>query len=168
MDNKALLNCVEQILAEKGGTHHVDDIAVMVADAHPTLNKELANLPARLSNCLSYDLKHKETRFSKPKNNSGGFKRGMYQLRRKRKKRFSLPISIAPFVNTQYTGRAGEHAVLSELLFWGFNVSLMAVDDGIDIVASKDNRYFHIQVKTATESEVNGNASFNYTGEFKL
>ena len=29
----------------------------------------------------------------------------------------------------------------------------MTVDDGIDIVASKDNKYFHIQVKTSNSSE---------------
>ncbi|MEG2922107.1 MAG: hypothetical protein RR856_13825, partial [Acinetobacter sp.] len=36
-----------------------------------------------------------------------------------------------------------------------FNASYMAVDDGIDIVASKDNKYFHIQVKTANLSDSN-------------
>jgi len=35
---------------------------------------------------------------------------------------------------------------------------MMAVDDGIDIVASKDNQYFHIQVKTSNGS----NGAFTY------
>ena len=39
---------------------------------------------------------------------------------------------------------------MSELLFWGFNASIMTVDDGVDIVASKDGKFFLIQVKTAT------------------
>lgn len=39
--------------------------------------------------------------------------------------------------------------MFSELLFREFNASLMAVDEGIDIVASKNNNYFHIQVKAA-------------------
>ena len=162
MDNKALLNCVEQLLIEKGRAHHVDDLAVMLADAHPTLNKQVDELPVRLSQCLSNDIKKSDSRFSKPKNNQGGFRRGIYQIKRRRAKKTVLPVSVAPTVTTQYTGRAGEHAVLSELLFWGFNASLMAVDDGIDIVASKDNMYFHIQVKTANKSGSNGNTQFNF------
>jgi hypothetical protein len=47
-----------------------------------------------------------------------------------------------------YVGKAGEHAVLSELLFRGYNASLMAVDTGIDILATKDNKTFNLQVKT--------------------
>jgi len=39
---------------------------------------------------------------------------------------------------------------LSELLFHGFNASIMSVDDGIDIVASKGSDFFYIQVKTAS------------------
>lgn len=57
----------------------------------------------------------------------------------------------APVVTPLFTGAAGEFAVLSELLFRGFNASKMTVDDGIDVVASKNDRYLHIQVKTANE-----------------
>lgn len=39
---------------------------------------------------------------------------------------------------------------MSELLFWEYNVSSMIVDDGIDIVASKENKFFYIQVKTSS------------------
>lgn len=42
---------------------------------------------------------------------------------------------------------------MAELLFWGFNVSLMSVGEGIDVVASKDNKFFHIQVKTTYQNE---------------
>lgn len=48
-----------------------------------------------------------------------------------------------------YTGKGGEHRVCSELLFRGFNASIMSVDVGMDIVAVKENRLFGIQVKTA-------------------
>ena len=47
-----------------------------------------------------------------------------------------------------YVGKAGEHAVLSELLFRGYNASLMSVDTGIDILATKENKVFNLQVKT--------------------
>lgn len=58
--------------------------------------------------------------------------------------------SIDPFmgINTTYQGKGGEYAVASELLFRGFNTNMMTVDDGIDIIASKDQKFYFIQVKT--------------------
>lgn len=47
-----------------------------------------------------------------------------------------------------FTGRAGECAVMSELLFRGYNVNRMMVDGGIDLVAFKDGFYYFYQVKT--------------------
>jgi len=52
----------------------------------------------------------------------------------------------------QYTGKAGEHVVLSELLFRNFNAGIVSVDDGMDIVAVKNNKLYNIQVKTANEN----------------
>lgn len=49
-----------------------------------------------------------------------------------------------------YVGKAGEYAVASELFFRNYNVSMMGVDEGIDLVASREGRTFHIQVKTST------------------
>lgn len=48
-----------------------------------------------------------------------------------------------------FTGKGGEYLVCSELLFRGFNASIMSVDVGLDIVATKDNKMFGIQVKTS-------------------
>lgn len=48
-----------------------------------------------------------------------------------------------------FTGKGGEHLVCSELLFRGFNASIMSVDIGMDIVAVKENQLFGIQVKTS-------------------
>lgn len=47
-----------------------------------------------------------------------------------------------------YFGKAGEFAVVSELLFRGYSASIMSVDEGIDITASKNDKFFFIQVKT--------------------
>lgn len=47
-----------------------------------------------------------------------------------------------------YVGTAGETAVISELMFNGFNANRMMIDEGIDIVATKNNVYRYIQVKT--------------------
>ncbi len=60
-----------------------------------------------------------------------------------------------------YIGKAGEHAVLSELLFRGYNAALMSVDVGVDIVATKDNETFNIQIKTRNISKKHGAFYFN-------
>ena len=52
-------------------------------------------------------------------------------------------------IPTLYLGAAGELAVLSELVFRGYNANRMMIDDGIDIVAMKNNIYTYIQVKTS-------------------
>lgn len=52
-------------------------------------------------------------------------------------------------IDKTFEGAAGETAVISELLFREYNANRMMVDKGIDIVASKDNVYYYIQVKTS-------------------
>lgn len=52
--------------------------------------------------------------------------------------------------DTNFFGKAGEYAVMSELLFREYNANNMAVDEGIDIVASKENNFYFIQVKTVS------------------
>jgi hypothetical protein len=155
-----LLDQVEEVLAEHKKPAHVDRIAELLIIKFPNLSIPLSELPSKLSSALSIDVKKKngKARFSKVKNNKGGFKRGVYRLRTRPKVIPEIPS--APSVSSQYTGKAGEHAVISELLFNGFNASAMTVDDGIDVVASKDNQYFHIQVKTANRSE---NGVFGFT-----
>jgi len=56
-------------------------------------------------------------------------------------------------IGTQYIGKAGEYLVCSELLFRGYNASVMSVDDGIDIFATKKNTLYNIQVKTSNENK---------------
>lgn len=58
-------------------------------------------------------------------------------------------------VESGFTGKAGEHLVCSELLFRGFNASIMSVDVGMDIVATKDNQLLGIQVKTSNLNKFN-------------
>lgn len=58
-----------------------------------------------------------------------------------------------------FIGKGGEHLVCSELLFRGFNASIMSVDEGVDISAIKDNTFFGIQVKTSRE---NNNNVYNF------
>ena len=51
--------------------------------------------------------------------------------------------------NSTYIGTAGECAVMSELMFSGYNANRMMIDEGADIIAVKDNIYYYIQVKTS-------------------
>lgn len=60
-----------------------------------------------------------------------------------------------------YIGKAGEHAVITELLFRGYNAALMSVDVGVDIVATKGNETFNIQVKTRNISKRHDAFYFN-------
>lgn len=153
-----LLEQIAEVLKEEKKEMHVDDIAIALVNRYPHIQIPMDQLPLKISGALSADiLKNKnKSNFTKPKNKTGGFKRGVY---RAKIARVTIPKEIVipqqPKVTALYTGKAGEFAVMSELLFFGFNASYMAVDDGIDIVATKDNKYFHIQVKTSNLSESN-------------
>ncbi len=75
------------------------------------------------------------------------YNNGKYKKRKNRK----LPTDVEiETIGTAYIGTAGECAVMSELLFRGYNANRMMVDDGVDIIAAKDNLYYYIQVKTTS------------------
>lgn len=157
-----LLEAARQILIEAKQPMHVNDIAAEAVRTHRNEQMSADEFARRVSSALAANLKTKTPAFGKVKNKDGSLKRGIYRVRQTRA---SAPKPIeAPQVTTAFLGKAGEHAVMSELLFWGFNASLMAVDEGIDVVASKDNRYFHIQVKTASPSDT-GRYTFTIRNE---
>lgn len=58
-------------------------------------------------------------------------------------------------IGSGYIGKAGEYLVCSELLFRGYNASIMSVDTGVDIVATKENHLYGVQVKTARLNNYN-------------
>lgn len=58
-------------------------------------------------------------------------------------------------ITAQYIGRADEHLIVSELLFRGFNASIMSVDEGLDVTAVKGEKLFNIQAKTSNENKFN-------------
>lgn len=76
------------------------------------------------------------------------YSKGFFQKRKGRK----LPVDddLVLRTPTEYLGRAGECAVMSELMFRGYNANRMMIDEGIDIVAVKDNIYYYVQVKTVS------------------
>lgn len=153
-----LIDQVIEALMQSKQSMHVDEIAKTIVARYPNIQLNVEDLSTKVASLLAADIKRKKgnSLFSKPKNKTGGFKRGIYRLKLGRRivpKTFKVPEQ--PKVTSQYTGKAGEFSVMSELLFFGFNASAMTVDDGIDIVASKDDAYFHIQVKTANTSAQN-------------
>lgn len=79
---------------------------------------------------------------------------GKYYRARRRGKIICQP-DLTPIVDTNYIGKAGECSVMAELLFHGYNVNNMMVDEGIDLVASKNNVFYYIQVKTRIVDEAN-------------
>lgn len=100
-------------------------------------------------------------------------KLGVYKFKRSKDDILTIlpdPIQLTPSISAEnkiknnttiqqtsplnlFIGKAGECAVMSELLFRGYNVNSMLVDDGVDIVASKNNMFYLIQVKTSNIEE---------------
>jgi hypothetical protein len=158
-----LIDQIVEAFDQKSLAMHVDEIAAAIIRKYPHTQSTADALSQKVASTLAAEVKKKkgDTLFTKPKNKQGGLRRGMYRLRMTRKplpKTFKVPEQ--PKVSGLFTGKAGEYAVMSELLFFGFNVSLMTVDDGIDLVASKSDSYFHIQVKT---SNVNIRSKYQFT-----
>jgi hypothetical protein len=61
-----------------------------------------------------------------------------------------------PVKSNLYHGPAGEHAVMSELLWRGWNVAIPQVDVGDDIFVVEDEQgtFYRVQVKTATAERI--------------
>lgn len=144
----------------------LDDIALEIQDKDSDykdcdLNELRKKISSFMSNATTKIVKgdrveNKNSIYERVKNGKGGYKKGVYRLRKQKKiksQKKPNPI-ITPIsdsvdnVENLYMGSAGEMAVCSELLFRKYNVSRMSVDDGIDIVAMKNNKTYYVQVKT--------------------
>lgn len=140
---------------------HVDAIAEAASKSNQNLNLSVEEFSRRLQAALASNLKLKTRKPSFARvegKKKGQYKRGWYRVKIEKTPTAAAQIA-PPDTDKAFTGKAGEYAVMSELLFWEFNASVMAVDDGIDVIASKGNKYFHIQVKTAAE-QVAGRFTF--------
>lgn len=166
---KTRKNLIAEVLLSYKSGLHVNDIAdeMLKKGLEKDISRE--RLAAKVSLTLSSDVKKKRgSQFKRVKNKSGRNKKGYYKLKsvpKTDKKKILLEIEknikIMPTAPALYTGKAGEYAVLTELLFHEFNASLMSVDQGIDIVASKNDKFFYIQVKTANYKNGHFFASIN-------
>lgn len=141
-----------QALSKQTKAMHVSEIANAIIRANPEGPLDAGVYAKTLSSVLSKEAKRKGSRIGRLIV-KGVPKKGTYRLKKKLTPKI---IKLPPpqiGVSTAHVGMAGENAVLSELLFYGYNAAKMQVDDGIDIVASKDKTFFHIQVKTSTEQK---------------
>ena len=139
---------------------HVDEIARKL-DSSIVDDEALRALSGKVSSALAAHVQSAAPKVARVPNGQGSYRKGYYKAKRVRVQAPVIPVPETSELSTNYVGKAGEHAVMSELLFWGFNVSLMAVDEGIDVIATKDNKYFHIQVKTTGKPDQNGNFRFS-------
>lgn len=161
-----ILQVAHNILSDcKNKQAHVSEITDKAIQLNQNMGLDSETFCAKLTSALAASVKKKDSLFAKvvgkkdSKGKAVSYKRGIYRLKRVSVAK-PTEINIAPPVDSAFLGKAGEMAIMSELLFWGFNASLMVVDKGIDIVASKDNNYYHIQVKTA-QPRSNGHFGFS-------
>lgn len=157
MSEKHVLDIAVEIMSEVNEPMHINQIAIEAQSRRLLYNSTFEVFVKKLGSALAANLKISKPRFGKIRNKNGSYKKGIYRLI---KRRSVTPADLFPVsepsqtVDTNYLGRAGELAVMSELLFRNFNVSMMMVDKGIDIVAANEKeKYFHIQVKTTSSSE---------------
>ena len=154
-----ILHVAKEILQEAGRKGmHVRAIAEAAVARNKNLGLPVESFCKRLQAALSGNLKLKSLKptFAPVNwdkgNRKGKPKLGWYRLKPTRVIPVTKTVPV-PQASKAFLGKAGEYAAMSELLFWGFNASIMTVDDGIDIVANKHNKFFHIQVKTATRQD---------------
>lgn len=169
MENIKIKEAVDDAFLLHGADYKemsLDDIALIIVErntdfANYDLDKLRKQIASYMSNSLTKTIKGKKvddknSKYQRVKNGKGGFKKGVYKLRKPRKIKTPpiqdpiIPSPKKPYIlpNTGYVGSAGEMAVCSELLFREYNVSRMSVDDGVDIVAIKNSKTYYIQVKT--------------------
>lgn len=148
-----ILEVAREIMRECKGPMHVNDIADQAVATARNLGMPAEVFAGKLSRALSAHVNTKKPVFLRVKDpKKGTNKKGVYRLKREIQQAIATRIDV-PLTDKQFLGKGGEYAVMSELLFWEYNVSLMTVDYGIDVIAQKDGKFFNIQVKTASEQD---------------
>ena len=149
-----ILQVAKDILTDnRNRAMHVSEIAKAAVQANRNMGMTEEEFATKVSSALAQNLKTKSPSFLKPINpKTKTAKKGYYKLKKTAMQpRVVIKKPKIPTVKSTFSGTAGELAVASELLFWGFNVAKAAVDEGIDlIVETRANAFRYIQVKTAT------------------
>ena len=136
---------------------HVNDIAKIISNIYGIAANDVLK---KVQSICASDVKKKSsdiTRVLNPKTNKP--KKGWYRYVIRKGSTIKIaptnPVAtLAPNTPTSskmattFEGKAGECAVMSELLWRDYNVNTFLVDDGVDIVASKNNMFYLLQVKT--------------------
>ena len=152
-----ILEAAKEVLKPAGlKGMHVDEIAEAAVAANKNMGMLAEDFSRKLQGALAANLKlktHKPSFVRVEGKKKGQYRRGWYRLKVDRAGTVVSQIAPPETTDKAFMGKAGELAVMSELLFWGYNTSAMLVDSGIDLVASKGGKYFHVQVKTATEQD---------------
>ena len=152
-----LLEAIEKILPETPGGMHVNDITDEVIKSSGLLfgiGRDAAI--KKVNGVLSGAVKKKGARIVHVKNKNGRNKKGYYRKKRSLQQTQQTDVKIRPLagnvpaISTMMLGKAGEYAVVSKLLLNGYYANVMSVDDGVDIIASKNQNVYFIQVKTST------------------
>lgn len=140
------------ILEQEGKSLHISDIAQKALQANLVEESDFVVFQKKLAGALAQNVKTRDPIFKRTR--VGGRKKGCYGLYSKIVKpaKVRLTPDDDPETNNLFLGKAGEYAIFSELLFRGYNASVMTVDQGVDIIASKAHRFFYIQVKTSRDS----------------
>lgn len=154
-----ILKVAKEILQTAGRKGmHISELAKAAMAQNKNMGLSEEEFQKKVASALSGNLKLKSVKPSFSAVNwdkgprKGKPRQGWYRVKIEK----ATPVGetvLAPQTGKDFLGKAGEYAVMSELLFWGYNASIMAVDDGIDIVASRYNNFFHIQVKTASRQD---------------
>ena len=118
-----LIEQIKEVMADYRGAAHVNDISQMLIERFPNIQIHPEKLPGKVSAVLSADARKKGVKasFSKIKNKTGGLKKGIYKLK---KKPVVKPMpTLSPHVSNQYTGKAGETAVITQVSEFIFALS---------------------------------------------
>ena len=148
--NKYRYSAIEVLKTEKKPLHYKD--ITRLALERGLLETEGATPDASMNSQIIIDIKHKGVKSDFIKTDPS-----TYALNPDRKEKPEEVIEEIKEteeeekikVESGYVGKGGKHLVCSELLFRGFNASIMSVDVGMDIIATKDSRLFGVQVKTS-------------------
>lgn len=156
-----ILQVAKEIMQTHKSVMHVKEITDLAVSENKNLGLPPDVFIKKLSAAFTSHLGTKNPIFSKPTNKNGSKKKGVYRLKRTASAPVvPIPKIIVENVSTNFSGKAGEYAVAAELLFFGYNVSMMAVDEGIDLIAEKDGKFNYVQVKTTVVEE--GTHSFSF------
>lgn len=137
---------------------HVDEIVAAILNNNAVVKNTPDHIKAKVNAYLSARawkdgkpiVGSEIKRVPNPKR-KGAFLKGCYKYQKLREIK-TPPPTPAPLPTTTYLGTAGEYAAASEFLYNGYNVSIPAVDVGVDLIVFKNGHFSNIQVKTATET----------------